>query len=168
MSPAAAPAADAPALARWWRRWRALDASEQRWLLAAIFRLPLIRLSLLLRGYQRSRARLEARYPPAGTRRAGADDLARAQRLAQLTAIAGRRGLVTATCLPQALLLYAALRRQGLAPELQIGVRKDGAALDAHAWVELEGVALGQSEVVHAPLPLGQDKASLAIRSARA
>lgn len=144
MSPAAAPAADAPALARWWRRWHALDASEQRWLLAAIFRLPLIRLSLRLRGYQRTRARLEARSTVTGTRAASPDDLARAQRLAWLAAIAGRRGLVTATCLPQALLLHAALRRQGLAPVLQIGVRKDGTALDAHAWVELEGVALGQ------------------------
>jgi hypothetical protein len=53
-----------------------------------------------------------------------------------------------ATCLVQALAAAALLRRRGLACELRLGVRHrgaiDGAAIEAHAWVECDGrVAVG-------------------------
>jgi hypothetical protein len=81
-----------------------------------------------------------------------------------LAQIAGRRGPVRATCLRQALVLHGWLRRRGLNPEIVIGVRRDGvAALDAHAWVELEGESIDAAGIsagegnaparpIHAPL----------------
>jgi hypothetical protein len=49
-----------------------------------------------------------------------------------------------ATCLPRAVVVWALLRRQSIDGELTIGVRKAADDLEAHAWVELDGVALEQ------------------------
>ena len=45
-------------------------------------------------------------------------------------------------CLPRALTLYAALRREGFSAVLVTGVRRQGAELLSHAWVELWGEPL--------------------------
>jgi len=45
-------------------------------------------------------------------------------------------------CLPRALVAQLLLARSGYLAELQIGVRKAGDSLDAHAWLEHEGVPL--------------------------
>jgi hypothetical protein len=63
-----------------------------------------------------------------------------------VTAVANR--FPPATCLVQALAAAALLRRRGLACQLRLGVRgraaTDGAALEAHAWLECDGrVAVG-------------------------
>ncbi|MEZ5645277.1 MAG: lasso peptide biosynthesis B2 protein [Burkholderiaceae bacterium] len=76
--------------------------------------------------------------------------LAEAQDLAQLAAIAGARGPISATCLRQALVVRAWLRRRGLDARLKIGVKMPDGQLDAHAWVEVDGVALGQHRLNHA------------------
>ncbi len=41
------------------------------------------------------------------------------------------------------------LRRQGVASELRIGVRKEQGRFEAHAWVEREGVALNDGSDVN-------------------
>ncbi len=138
----------------WWRRWSQLTWQQKRWLHFALAALPLIKLSLNLRGYRRTRASVEACCPVVGARMPTGEELAQAENSAQLVAIAGRRGLVRATCLPQALLLHALLRRSGFAPELKIGVSRKDEAFDAHAWVELAGVALGQNQASHVAMPL--------------
>lgn len=78
--------------------------------------------------------------------------LADAQRLAELAAIAGRRRVVGASCLRQALLVWWWLRRRGLAPELRIGTLGTGVDFAAHAWVELDGVPLAQADLRHRPI----------------
>ena len=75
--------------------------------------------------------------------------MADAQRLAELAAIAGRRGPLNTTCLRQALAVQWWLRRRGLDPQLRLGARKVGDSLDAHAWVELDGTPLAQDELLH-------------------
>ena len=114
--------------------------------------LPLVSLSLRLAGYGPTRRWVERLSPVGSPRTVATTDVQAAERMAQLAAIAGRRGAVTATCLRQSMLVYGLLRRRGFAPELVLGVRKLDQSFDAHAWVELEGVALGQSEIVHAPM----------------
>ena len=84
-------------------------------------------------------------------------DVIAANDLAQLAQIAGRRGFGRATCLPQALAVYGAIRRRGLTPVIQIGVRKHNGSFEAHAWVELAGIALAQNDLNHTPLPLPGD-----------
>jgi hypothetical protein len=48
-----------------------------------------------------------------------------------------------ARCLPQAVAGYCMLRRSGLHPALRLGARLDGERrLDAHAWLECDGVTV--------------------------
>lgn len=131
--------------------WLALTHRDRWSLLVLATGLPIVAGTLRVRGLGRTRLWLERLSESGSVHAASSDDLQAAQRLAQLAAIAGRRGAITATCLRQSLLVYALLRRRGLAPELKLGVRKQGDALDAHAWVELQGVALGQATLAHAP-----------------
>jgi hypothetical protein len=138
---------------RLYARFRALPADEQRLLLALMAALPGIALLVRTRGVTGTVRLLERSSRGSGQRPADATDTHAAQRLAELASIAGRRGVLTATCLPQALLIEWILRRRGLSPELRVGVRKQADALDAHAWVELHGVALGQTELSHVPFP---------------
>ena len=131
------------------RGWLALNGRERAQFLGLMASLAVVHGSLALAGYVRTRRWVE-RLSAGGTRRkATSDDLQAARRLAQLAAIAGRRGPVQATCLRQALVLHGWLRRRGLNPEIVIGVRRDGdaSALDAHAWVELEDASI---DVAHA------------------
>jgi hypothetical protein len=57
----------------------------------------------------------------------------------------GARSWMNALCLPRALAAHAMLRRRGIASRLCLGVARDGAALAAHAWVEI-----GKDKVVGA------------------
>ena len=47
-----------------------------------------------------------------------------------------------AVCLEQSLALYLLLRRQGMCPEIRLGVRP--LPFSAHAWVELNGVPVNE------------------------
>ncbi len=121
------------------RGWLALTWRERAQFVGLVIALIGVHGVLAMFGYMRTRRWLEHASARTDWREPDVDDLANARRLAELTAIAGRHGLVTATCLRQALVVYACLRRQGLDAELKIGMRKGGAAFDAHAWVELGG-----------------------------
>lgn len=137
-----------------WRRFLALDGRERRLLLALLVVLPILRIALRRFGYTRTRAAIErwtARYPK---RLPSRRDLETAESLAELAKIAGRKALLAATCLPQALAVHAVLRRRGLDPVLRIGVRKTEDRFEAHAWVELAGYPLAQPGLDHQPLPI--------------
>ncbi len=125
------------------RGWLALNGRERAQFLGLALSLAAVHASLALAGYGRTRCWVE-RIGAGGARRtATADDVQAARRLARLADIAGRHGPVRATCLRQALVLHGWLRRRGLNPEIVIGVRRDGATpVDAHAWVELNGVSI--------------------------
>jgi hypothetical protein len=128
-----------------------------RWLLVQAFlALPLVALGLRCFGLRRLQANLQ-RGPamPLGSdyRRT---DLDRARATARLVQVAARHGPFRPTCLPQSLVLWWLLRRQRLAGELHIGVRPEPNRLEAHAWVEFQGLVLNDSENVarrFAPFP---------------
>ena len=138
---------------RRWRQWLALPLADRMTTMAMAVALPTISLGLSLFGYVRLRRWLERMSARDTVRDATPDDIASAQRLARLASIAGTHGPIEATCLRQSLLLHFLLRRKQLAPELMIGVRKQDGAFDAHAWVQLGGVALGQQNLAHTALP---------------
>jgi hypothetical protein len=139
---------------RLYARWQALPGDERRLLLGLVAALPVIAALVRVLGAVRTARLLERTSGGTPTRcRADAAEMQAAQRLAALAAIAGRRGAITATCLRQALLVHWLLRRRGFSPELRLGVRKQADAVDAHAWVELQGVALGQTRLAHLPFP---------------
>jgi hypothetical protein len=74
-----------------------------------------------------------------------ASALRRAERYARGIATAARHHPVRARCLHRALVLHRWLRREGLPSELRIGVQHVNGTFNAHAWVELEGRAVGES-----------------------
>ncbi len=141
------------------RRWWALSPVERGLFLRLVAGLSVIHALLASLGYVRTQALLLRFVGRLEARSANEGDMQSAQRLAALAAIAGRRGLMSATCLRQALLLDWLLRRRGLQPTLQLGVRKRDGKFDAHAWVELEGIALGQAALEHQPFS-GQGKSA--------
>lgn len=129
--------------------WRHLDWPERRQLGGLIVLLVPIHFLLATAGYSRTKDFLERLSSSPERRRPTPTDLEAARRLARLASMAGRHGLVEATCLRQSLLLHLLLRREGLQPALKIGVRRQGGVFDAHAWVELDGTPLDQADLAH-------------------
>ena len=125
----------------------------QTWLLvwSAILLMP-IHLGLMWLGYERLRAfgeRLtplpEVQLPPAN-----AEDFRRAKDIGRVVSIAARRGVFKAGCLRRSMLVWWFLRKRGFRSDICFGVRRNGAQLEAHAWVERDGVVLDDTEEIRA------------------
>ena len=72
-------------------------------------------------------------------------------------AIAIRRAAAvwpTARCLPQAIAGYCLLRRAGLTPTVTVGVAVEDRRLDAHAWLECDGITVTGGGVEHRYVPI--------------
>ena len=79
-----------------------------------------------------------------------AGTLAAAQKVARLEAATAQALFFRSTCLEQSLVLCWILRRRGMSPVLRVGARKDADRLEAHAWVEIDGIPLGDDGGQHA------------------
>ena len=77
-----------------------------------------------------------------------ASQLEFAQQLGRLVTLASRLYLLPMTCLVRALTLHWMLARRGLSVQLRIGANKSLDGLHAHAWVEIQGEVIGESEDV--------------------
>lgn len=132
-------------------KFRQLSASERRMLFSALWMLPLMGCSLRLAGFRwcqsiliRLASWFEGRIPgPLG------HDLAEARAAARMVKIASQRGLFRTRCLQKSLVLWWLMQERGIRGDVWFGVRKDGAGLDAHAWVEYAGVVLNDQDDVH-------------------
>jgi hypothetical protein len=62
---------------------------------------------------------------------------------------AARNSPIPSTCLERSLSLWWLLARQGIATQFRIGVRKDDEKFAAHAWVEWDGIAIGEPAAPH-------------------
>ncbi len=131
-----------------WRRYRRLPPQARGLLLCALMMLPFTAVALRLLGFRRWRAAL-ARLVPAPAEQEPQNSRARAALTARMVRAASREGLRRANCLEQSLVLWWLLRRQDLAAELRIGVRKQAARFEAHAWVVHDGLVLNDSEDIH-------------------
>lgn len=131
-------------LERKFGQWRALEPWERHQLIRLLFILPVTWLTLRVFGFKRTRAFAELKRSPEATKPEKYPAI-RAQRCAQLAAIASRHGLYPANCLHQSLALCWLLRRDGLPARLRIGVLPRTQPFQAHAWVDLDGIALGPS-----------------------
>lgn len=74
------------------------------------------------------------------------DDLILAQRLQRLISMAARLHGIKITCLGRAFTLHKMLAMRGIESRLCIGVSKTQTDVQAHAWVEMEGQAIGEPE----------------------
>lgn len=128
------------------RRWLALDGRQRLQLAACVPGVWLLHAGLALCGYARTRGVVECLSQHPHPRPATPEDIAGARGLARLAATAGRYAIGDAGCLRRSLLLYGWLRRRGLRPCLQLGVAGRSGPFSAHAWVELEGQRLLDSD----------------------
>jgi hypothetical protein len=130
------------------RRFSALERPARGLFLRAATLLPLISLSLRLRGFRKTQTFLQkfvSRHShPADTSASIIADLT-----ARMVRAAVRNSPGHPTCLDESLALWWLLGRQGVRSDLRIGVRKDGEKFEAHAWVERDGVALNEPEAKH-------------------
>ena len=118
---------------------------RQRWtLLEAFVLLPKLAVWIRLLGLRRVRALLHRLAPGS---RAGVDpqSLAAARDAARLVAAAAARQPFAVSCLPRSLTLWWMLRRRGIPTELHLGVRNESGNIEAHAWLEADGVVLNDT-----------------------
>jgi len=130
------------------QRFRTLDSNAQKTFGRAVIFLPWVMVSLRLRGFNKTRARLQqklARVPQTADPSPGPI----VQTVCRVVKAAGHYGLVHPNCLEESLVLWYFLRLQNVPAALRIGVRKSQGQFEAHAWVEYLGTALNQGEWTH-------------------
>lgn len=74
------------------------------------------------------------------------EKVASAQRLRRLLALASRGHFLPMTCLARALALRRMLQKRGIPSQVRIGAAKSFNRFYAHAWVEVQGQAIGEHE----------------------
>ncbi|HEX4823039.1 MAG TPA: lasso peptide biosynthesis B2 protein [Candidatus Polarisedimenticolaceae bacterium] len=114
-----------------------------RTLAAALLLTPLVAGALRAFGFRRTQEWMARRpsTPPPGP--GGETAAARAREVARAAGLAGAHGPVPASCLRRALTAWWLLRREGIPVTIRIGVRREESALAAHAWIEHDGVPIG-------------------------
>jgi hypothetical protein len=134
------------------QRFSALDSKARAIFLRAAMLLPVISLSLRIRGFRATQQSLqnfsffskaEKRFPENVT------DSERVGLAVRMVNAAARHGWGRPTCLEKSLGLWWLLRREGITSSVRIGARKAGGKLEAHAWVEFEGAALNEPADEH-------------------
>ena len=113
--------------------------------------LPLISLSLRIRGFRATQAALQSFFIPSKTEKRLGDQAMGAERVrmaVRMVNAAARYGLGS-TCLEKSLALCWLLRREGIVSSVRIGARKAAGKFEAHAWVERDGVALNEPREGH-------------------
>jgi Transglutaminase-like superfamily len=131
------------------RRFSALERTARGLFLRAAPLLPLISVSLRLRGFRKTQAFLQ-RFLSTYNNEANSSAPGRTELTVRMVRAAVRHSIGHPTCLEESLALWWLLGRQGIASELRIGVRKQDEKFEAHAWVEREGSALNEPESLHA------------------
>lgn len=134
-----------------WERLRRFSALERpaRWLfLRAAALLPLVSLSLRLRGFRKTQAFLR-KFLSLPSHPADISVSSSANLTVRMVRAAVRTSIGHPTCLDESLALWWLLGRQGIRSELKVGVRKEGEKFEAHAWVERDGLALNEPEARH-------------------
>ena len=130
-----------------YRKFRRLSRTEQKLFIRALAVLPLVALSHRLFGFTKTHSFLCHRQP---CRNGAVKEIAtHAASAARMIAAAARYGGMGANCLVRSETLWWMLRRQGIASDLRIGVRKSHGDFAAHAWVEWQGSVLNDGADVH-------------------
>jgi len=140
-----------------WEKIKQLTLWELWFLTKAALLLPLTTLGLQLFGYKTVQAVLNYRLPVNSTS-SDSEALSKAQRIAKMIRIAAAHGPFGATCLPQSMVLSRFLQRQGIGCDLRLGARAENGDFEAHAWVEVDGVPVNDTEDVRERFrPLGKE-----------
>ena len=95
-------------------------------------------------GFGKVKSMLAALAPLRKTGPTGDEALSRAREAARVIMGVARRSLPRASCVPRALVLWALLRRIGIEARIRFGAKHAAKGIEAHAWVEFGGEALGE------------------------
>jgi hypothetical protein len=125
-----------------------LDGRERLWALRALGWLIVARVAVRLLGFD-SVTRAIALIPRGRSPRAGITPAECAVAIRRAVRVWPR-----ARCLPQAIAGYCVLRRAGRNPTVTMGVALEDRQLDAHAWLECDGVTVTGGDVDHRYSPL--------------
>src|SRR5262245_25067820 len=132
------------------RKFLRLTPDDRRTLIRALILLPIVSLALRLVGLRRCQRMFSCflLYEPVPAAEQADATLAQALHISRLVGLAIRHGGGGANCLQRSLTLWWLLRRKSIRSELHIGTRKDAGFLNAHAWIEIEGVVLNDNSDV--------------------
>lgn len=134
-------------------RFRALAREDRAAFLTAFFLLPIYSFaSALYRG-----SRLQRTLRPSGPHPSFSAE--HVKRMAWAVDTAARNSLIPVSCLPRSLLLARMLQGHGA---VCIGVRPGRGGIEAHAWVEWEGLPLNERADVRQQFPILEAPAALA------
>ena len=127
-------------------RLRSLSGGELRLLARAFVLLLVADLALRTLSFERARRLLAATppVPPAGQ----PPSPSRIAEVIRLVDVAARHHLYPMTCLRRALVLQRLLLQEGLETRLRLGVRGVERRFEAHAWLEHDGIPVGEPEDV--------------------
>jgi len=131
------------------RQFSALDGHARKLFLQALVILPVVSLSLKALGFRTTQTALRKIFSVPGNG-PDPDSLRKCIALtAHMVSSAGRHSLIHCSCLAISLTLRCLLGHQGISCEMRIGIRKENGELQAHAWVERDGVALNEPDEHH-------------------
>ena len=134
------------------RRFNDTEPLARRLFLRATVLLPVISLSLRLRGFRETQLHLQKYLPTMGVVAAssrGNDSARHVALTSRAVRSAAYRSIGKATCLEKSLALWWLLNRQRIASCVRIGVRKCGENVEAHAWVECDGMVVSDTQEPH-------------------
>jgi hypothetical protein len=133
---------------RFWSQYRASYPSTRKIWYTSLVLLPLLHLSLRLFGLrkvQTALARWQRKTPSPPTHKV-AKAVARPMRAIYLATL---WPFFSGNCLSRSLLLWWLLLDAGIESDLRIGVRHFHGRLNAHAWIEYQGVPLNENADIH-------------------
>jgi len=110
----------------------------------AFFMLPITALGLRLMGFKSVQSVLSYGLP-APVYSTDVQAMEKAQQIAKMVRVAAVYGRFGTTCLPQSMALWRFLQGQGIGCDLRLGARRENGNIEAHAWVEVDGVALNEA-----------------------
>lgn len=124
------------------RRWRDLSSGDRRAALVMAVLVPLLHLSVRWLNFPRTHRWLSRRIHPRNRPAADVVD-----RWVTATTRVQAHSPYPGNCLSRSLALWWMLRRRGVEATLQLGVALAG-PFAAHAWVEVEGLVLNDTQDV--------------------
>ena len=131
-----------------------MDAGARGLFLRATAVLPVIFISLKMRGFGATQKFLLRSFPiaPQTSQQDSihvVDNRKRTELTSRMVNAAIGHVWRASTCLEKSLALWWLLGRQGIACEVRIGARKQGGKFEAHAWLERDGVAINEPQQEH-------------------
>ena len=132
------------------RRFSLLPRPARFLFVRAAVLLPIVALSLKVRGFLATQKSVQKRATSAAAD--GGGHAAMDQQIdwcVRMVNAAARELWPTSTCLERSLVLWRLLRRSGIAATVRIGARKIEGDFEAHAWVDCNGAALNERAAAH-------------------